>query len=203
MSAVLFKHYYTPEEYLALEREKLEGKAEYIDGQIFAMAGASRKHILITVNIGRELSLQLKGRPGETYASEMRVKSTKSKAYFYPDISVVCGKPELEDSHNDTLTNPTLVIEVLSPSTEAFDRGGKFARYRRIESLLEYYLVSQDQALIEKYVRQGESWLLTEISGLDETVNLESIGCALAMKEVYDRVSDGFSDETDEPEIGP
>jgi len=190
MSAVLSEpeHGYTPEEYLSLEREKLEGKAEYVDGQIYAMVGASRAHILIASNITKELVTQLKGRPCETYANDMRVKAARSKAYFYPDISVVCGKPELEDSHNDTLTNPTIVIEILSPSTEAFDRGGKFARYRRIESLREYYLVSQTEALVEKYVRQGEAWLFTEIAGLEATVQMESIGCELPLQEVYDRV---------------
>jgi len=188
MSAVLSEHYYTPEEYLALEREKLEGKAEYIDGQIYAMIAASRKHILIATNIICELGMQLKGCPCEIYANDMKVKAAQSKAYFYPDLSVVCGQPELEDSHHDILLNPTILIEILSPSTEAFDRGGKFARYRRIESLREYYLVSQDEPLIEQYVRQGESWLLTEIAGLDATVNLAAIGCTLTLKEVYDRV---------------
>jgi len=184
MSAVLFGRYYAPEEYLALERAKLEGKAEYMDGQIHAMVGASRKHILITGNI----SNQLKGRPCETYLCDMRVKSAKPKAYFYPDISVVCGKPELEDSHNDTLTNPTVVLEVLSPSTEAFDRGGKFARFRQIDSLREYYLVSQDEPLIEQYVHQGDSWLLSEVSGLDAILRLGAINCALPLKAVYARV---------------
>lgn len=190
MSAVLADKIYTPEEYLALERQKIDGKAEYVDGHIYAMTGASRKHNLITINIASMLHSQLRGRPCEAYANDMRVKAAKARSYFYPDLTVVCGQPELEDGHFDTLLNPTVLVEVLSPSTEAFDRGGKFTRYRRIASLQEYLLVSQDQALIEQYWRHNDVWILAEFSGLDALVKLEAIGCTLALREVYERVFD-------------
>ncbi len=168
-----------------MERSSLEGKCEFVDGQIFAMVGASREHNLIGVNIASELRTQLKDRPCETYANDMRVKAAEAKGYHYPDIVVVCGKPEFEDGHLDTLLNPTVLVEILSPSTEAYDRGGKFAAYRKIQSLHEYLLVSQAEPFIERYVRQGEAWVLTETAGLEGLVNLDSIGCVLAMNEVY------------------
>ncbi|PZN80965.1 MAG: hypothetical protein DM484_09155 [Candidatus Methylumidiphilus alinenensis] len=185
MSAIPAKKTYTVEEYLAMERSSLEGKCEFVDGQIFAMVGASREHNLIGVNIASELRTQLKDRPCETYANDMRVKAAEAKGYHYPDIVVVCGKPEFEDGHLDTLLNPTVLVEILSPSTEAYDRGGKFAAYRKIQSLHEYLLVSQAEPFIERYVRQGEAWVLTETAGLEGLVNLDSIGCVLAMNEVY------------------
>ena len=121
----------------------------------------------------------------------MRVKATEANSYHYPDIAVVCGTPQFEDSHVDTLLNPTLLIEVLSPSTEAYDRGGKFAHYRKISTLREYLLVTQDQPSIERYLRQGDVWILTEAVGLDATMPLESIDCVLSLREVYDKVLDG------------
>jgi Uma2 family endonuclease len=187
MSAVISNKTYTPEEYLALERSA-EFKSEFHDGQIYAMTGASREHNLVSVNICRELSLQLKNRPREAYVNDMRVRAADKKDYFYPDIVVVCGKPEFEDEQVDTLRNPTLLIEVLSQSTEAYDRGGKFACYRRIPSLREYLLVSQDQPRIERYVRQGKAWLLTEAVGLESSMVLETLGCTLTLQEVYDKV---------------
>jgi Uma2 family endonuclease len=189
MPAVLTQPYYTVEEYLTLERSA-PYKSEFDDGRIYGMTGASRKHNLITVNIGRELSQQLKKRPCEAYSNDMRVKAAKANSYHYPDIAVVCGAPQFEDSHVDTLLNPTLLIEVLSPSTEAYDRGGKFAHYRKIATLREYVLVSQDQPSIERYVRQGDVWILSEAVGLEASVPLESIDCVLSLSEVYDKVLD-------------
>ncbi|WKJ90761.1 Uma2 family endonuclease [Methylomonas montana] len=187
MSAVLQQTHYTAEEYLSLERSA-SIKSEFHDGQIYAMTGASRAHNLITINIARELSQQLKQRPCEAYINDMRVKAAKARSYHYPDIAVVCGTPEFEDAQMDTLLNPTLLIEVLSPSTEAYDRGGKFSHYRKIASLREYLLVTQDQAGIERYLRQGEVWILSEAQGLDASVSLESIDCQLSLREVYDKV---------------
>jgi Uma2 family endonuclease len=198
MSAIPAIKTYTAEEYLALERSVLEGKSEFIDGQVFAMAGASRRHNLIVVNIASELRSQLKGRACEVYASDMRVKAAEARNYHYPDIGVVCGPPVFEDGQEDTLLNPVVLIEVLSPSTEAYDRGGKFASYRRIFSVQEYLLVSQGQAMIEHYRRQGEAWILMECSGLEEAVKLESIGCQLALRDVYARVF-----EHEEPDAAP
>ncbi len=194
MSAVLQQPHYSAEEYLSLERSATI-KSEFHDGQIFAMTGASRAHNLITINIARELSQQLKSRPCEAYVNDMRVKAAKARSYHYPDIAVVCGTPEFEDAHVDTLLNPTLLIEVLSPSTEAYDRGGKFAHYRKIESLREYLLVMQDQPSIERYLRQGEVWVLSEALGLEASVLLESIDCQLSLLEVYDKVFDAAADQ--------
>lgn len=195
MSAVPSKKTYAAEEYLALERQATDGKCELVDGQIYAMVGASRAHNLISINIAGELRNQLKHRPCEAYVNDMKVKLEDAKNYYYPDIVVVCGKPEFADAETDILLNPTVLIEVLSPSTEAYDRGGKFARYRHIPSLREYLLVSQDQPFIEHYVRQQEAWVLTDSEGLDAVVDMEAIGCKLALREVYDRVLTGQAHE--------
>jgi len=196
MPAVLNQTHYSAKEYLALERSALF-KSEFHDGQIYAMTGASRKHNLVTVNIARELSAQLKKRPCEAYINDMRVKAAEARSYHYPDIAVVCGSPQFEDAHVDTLLNPTVLIEVLSPSTEAYDRGGKFAHYRKIASLNEYLLVTQDQPIIERYQRQGDVWILSEAEGLDASVSLESIGCILSLREVYDKVLDATNSNLD------
>jgi Uma2 family endonuclease len=181
--------YITPQEYLRLERQS-EYKSEYVNGQIFAMTGASRKHNLITTNISRELSLQLKGRPCEVYAVDMRVKVRATGLYTYPDVAVVCGEPEFEDDFVDTLLNPTLLVEVLSQSTERYDRIAKSSYYRTIESLAEHLLVSQDELRVEQYVKQpnGE-WLLFEYLAPDSAAQLPSIDCSLLLSEVYDRIS--------------
>jgi Uma2 family endonuclease len=158
------------------------------------MTGASRKHNLISGNIYRELSLLLKKRPFEAYLSDMRVKAAEARSYHYPDIAVVYGTPRFEDAQLDTLLNPTVLIEVLSSSTEAYDRGGKFTHYRKIATLREYLLVTQDQPSIERYVRQGGVWVLTEAEGLEASIPLESIGCVLSLREVYDKVLDNEDD---------
>lgn len=177
----------TPEEYLALERAA-EFKSEFFDGQIYAMTGASRVHCLITGNIAAALHTRLRGRACEAYISLMRVKVSPTGLYTYPDVTVVCGEARFEDDQVDTLLNPTVIIEVLSESTEKYDRGQKFAHYRRLESLQEYLLIAQSQVRVERYARQGEQWLLSEVSDRDGEVNLEAIGCRLALREIYDRV---------------
>ena len=181
--------YLTPEEYLALER-KAEYKNEYINGEIVAITGASRIHNLITINIGSELRQQLKEAPCEVYSNDMRVRIPSTGLYTYPDAVVVCGEPKLEDDFLDTLLNPTLIFEVLSTSTEAYDRGKKFSDYRTIESLAEYALVAQDEYRVEQYVKQSDGrWLLTDIRSLDGTVELASVSCVLALKEIYHKVN--------------
>ncbi|MFA5922179.1 MAG: Uma2 family endonuclease [Methylococcaceae bacterium] len=187
MSAVFTQTRYTAEEYLTLERSA-SYKSEFHEGQIYAMTGASRQHNLVSGNIYRELSLQLKKRPCEAYINDMRVKAAEANSYHYPDIAVACGTPQFEDAQVDTLLNPTVLIEVLSPSSEAYDRGGKFAHYRKIASLREYLLVAQDQPSIERYIRQGDVWILTEAVGLEASIPLESIDCVLSLREVYDKV---------------
>jgi len=190
MSDVVTPAHVTAEEYLFLERSA-PYKNEFHDGQVYAMTGASREHNLIAFNVAGELNSQLKNRPCEAYVSNMRVKVAEARSYHYPDVVVVCGMPQFEDAHVDTLLNPTLLIEVLSPSTEAYDRGGKFAHYRKIPTLNEYLLVAQDQPSIERYLRQGDAWILTEAVGLEADVPLESIDCVLSLREVYDKVLSG------------
>jgi len=182
------KQRYSPEEYLALER-RAATKSEFFAGEIFAMTGASRNHNLIVANLVRELTLQLKGRPCETYPSDMRVKVNATGLYTYPDLAVVCGPPQFDDEQKDTLLNPTLIIEVLSISTEGYDRGKKFAHYRKIESLAEYLLVSQDKFHVDRYVRQPDNqWLLAEWDGLQSRIPFTSIDCSVDMAEIYDKV---------------
>jgi Uma2 family endonuclease len=187
MSSAAAKTRYTPAQYLALER-KSPIKHEYHDGEMFAMAGASREHNLITLNLGREISAQLLDRPCEAYASEMRVLVSATGLYTYPDVVAVCGEPRFEDSEVDTLLNPTVIIEVLSSSTEAYDRGKKFAHYRRLESLQEYVLVAQDEVHVERYTREGEKWVLTELSRLEDHLQLASIGCEVALSAIYAKI---------------
>lgn len=193
---------YTVEEYLALERGS-EERHEYLDGQIYAMAGESNEHADITVNLVRELSSQLKGTPCRVWTKDSKVlsgpaiRSYKSiKGLFsYPDIVVVCGEPRFLDKHRDVLLNPTLIIEVLSPSTESFDRGEKFWRYRtHLASLTDYVQVSQALPLIEPFRRQStDEWVLSTVSDMAGSLHLASINCTLRMSEVYDRV--GFPED--------
>ena len=181
--------YLTPEEYLALER-KAEFKSEYIDGEIVAMTGASRKHNLVVVNITSEIRQQLKDRSCEAYCNDMRVRIPLSRLYTYPDMVVVCGEPQFEDKEFDTLLNPTVIIEVLSKSTELYDRGKKFSFYRTLESLAEYLLVAQDERHIEQYVRQSDGgWLLSEHRSPEDLVKLTSIQRSFELREVYDKVA--------------
>ena len=181
--------YVTPEEYLRRER-LAEYKSEYLNGEIFAMTGASRQHNRITINISSSLNLQLKGRPCETYAVDMRVKVRASGLYTYPDVAVVCGDPQFEDEYVDTLLNPTLLVEVLSQSTERYDRIAKTSYYRTIDSLAEHLLEAQDEIRLEQYVKRSNGqWLLSEYKELDGVVELTSIGCELRLSDVYDRIT--------------
>lgn len=177
----------TPREYLELERRS-EIRSEYVAGRIFVMSGASRRHNLIAVNLSREVSSQLRGRPCEAYVSDMRVKVAPTGMYTYPDIVAVCGEPRFEDAQADTLLNPTVIMEVLSESTEAYDRGEKFAHYRRLETLREYVLVAQDKVRIEHYRRDGEEWVLSEVSDPVGTLHLPSIDCRVGVGAIYEKV---------------
>ena len=184
------KTYLTPEEYLDIERQN-EYKSEYIDGEMVAMVGASRRHNIITFNLAGELHRQLEGRPCEGYVNDMRVRivSKREYAYTYPDVAVVCGEPQFEDGHLDTLLNPTVLIEVLSESTELYDRGKKFGLYRTIESLAEYVLVTQDECKVEQYVKQSDGrWLLSDHRSLDDVLELASVQCSLGLREVYAKI---------------
>ncbi len=180
----------SPEEYLAIERQA-ETRSEYLDGEMFAMAGGSYAHNVIVGNLVGEIRQQLKGRPCTVCPSDQRVRVPEVD-YTYPDVVVVCGEPRFEDEHLDILLNPVLIVEVLSPTTEAYDRGKKFQLSQEIESLMEYVLVAQDQHRVERFLRQdGNQWLLTTTTGLESTVSLTSIQCALPLAEVYDKVEIG------------
>lgn len=182
------KIYLTPEEYLAIER-KAEYKSEYFDGEIFAMAGASERHVIIVANTMFLLVGQLRGRSCKAYSSDLRVKVRPTGLYTYPDIVVVCGKAVFEDEHKDTLLNPTVLIEVLSESTEAYDRGQKFAHYRTLGSFSDYLLISQDKPRIEYFRRQPDNqWLFSDNFGLHKVVEVSSIKCKLPLAEVYDKI---------------
>jgi Uma2 family endonuclease len=177
----------TPAEYLARER-KTEHKSEYLKGEIYAMTGASRSHNRIALNVAGELRTQLRERPCEAFIADMRIKVNPTGLYTYPDVAVVCGEPEFEDRELDTLLNPTVIVEVLSESTEAYDRGEKFAHYRRLESVAEYVLIAQDRIRIERFVRDGEQWILTEVSDPAGVLMLEAIACRLELRDIYERV---------------
>ncbi|MBV8202625.1 MAG: Uma2 family endonuclease [Acidobacteria bacterium] len=181
----------SPAEYLAMERAA-ERKSEYLDGEVIGMTGASRRHSLITLNVGAELNRQLEDRPCEVYVNDLRVLVVASRLYTYPDVVVVCGEPALTDRYKDTLTNPTVLIEVLSPSTEAYDRGTKFAHYRSLDSLREYLLIGQDRPRVEQYIRQENgSWLFFEEADLAAFVVLPSIECRIPLDRIYKKVRFG------------
>lgn len=185
--------YLTPEEYITLERKAIPDaevvRSEYINGEIINMPGASFAHNLITNNISGELRARLKGSQYTVFANDMRISVPTARSYFYPDVGVVCEEPRFEDDVFDTLLNPIVIVEVLSPSTEAYDRGEKFAYYRQITPLQEYVLVSQDQIRIEHYYRQERQWIFTDFEKHDEILLLPSIQCELPLQEIYERVT--------------
>ncbi len=189
MATVAAQTYITPQEYLALER-KAHCKSEYIDGHIIAMAGASRTHNRITLDISTELNLQLRGKHCEVFSSDMRVQTSADDAYFYPDVVVVCGQQAFEDDRLDTLLNPIVIVEVLSPSTERRDRGEKFTRYKQLDSLQEYLLVAQDNVHVAHYRRHGAQWRLNSYRTLEEVLLLPSISCKLPLRDIYRRTTE-------------
>ncbi len=182
------KPHHSPTEYLAMERES-RGRSEYSDGEIFATAGASRRHNLICLNIGATFWNQLRDRDCEVYSSDMRVLVPATGLYTYPDVVVVCGEPEFEDAELDTLLNPTLIVEVLSDSTADYDRGAKFEQYRTVPSLQEVLLVAQDEVHGVRYRRRNDdSWMLSETRDRDGRWALSSIDGELEMAVAYAKV---------------
>lgn len=178
-------------DYLAFDRES-EVKHEFIDGRVYAMSGASEAHNLIAGSIYVSLYTQLRARPCKVYPSDMKVRTPSTRSYIYPDISVVCGDAEFDGDSRDILLNPTVVIEVLSPNTERFDRGRKFQRYRELESLQEYVLVAQDSPHVERFARQDNGlWQLSEVHGQPASLPLTSIACALRLAEIYEQIDFG------------
>jgi Uma2 family endonuclease len=189
MSA-LPKRFFTPEEYLELEA-KAEYKSQYFAGEIFAMAGAQPAHDKITGNLIIALGLRFRGRSGDVFTSDMRVRAADDM-YTYPDVTALCGEPLFATRGNQPprLVNPGVIFEVLSPSTEAFDRGIKFARYRRLETLRDYVLVTADRMRVEHhYLRDDGVWAYADYGEPDWGLRLESVGCELPLAEVYERVT--------------
>ena len=184
--------YYTPEEYITLERKAIPDaeivRSEYMNGKIIGRSSSNLSHNVITGNIVAGLYTRLKNRGCFVFAHEMRVSIPAVKSYFYPDVGVVCEEPRFEDDVLDILLNPIVVVEVLSPSTEAYDRGDKFAHYRQLECLQEYILVSQDKVRVDHYVRQATQWILTDFQVLDQHLPLTSIQCELPLQEIYENV---------------
>ncbi len=178
---------FTAQEYLKRERDA-SYKSEFVDGEIYAMAGASPGHNTICLNIGGLLWMQLEGTPCQAFPSDLRTAVSSDRMYTYPDISVVCGEPVFSDS-GDNLTNPRVIFEILSPSTEDYDRGEKFEKYKQIASLTDYVLVAQDRPLIEHYLRDAAGeWSSFRFEGLDAELKVDSIACVLPFARVYSRV---------------
>ncbi len=194
MSA-LSKPIFNAEQYLALE-ESADYRSQFYCGEIFAMAGASRRHNTIAMNAASNLHFQLRNHPCEIYQNDMRVKVSEN-FYTYPDVVIVCGEPQIEKKNGENLLNPIVLIEVLSPLTEKFDRGEKARLYRLMPSLKEYVLISQDKIHIEHFVRQENGgWLLTELSEASDALKFPTISCQVSLSEFYAKVD--FEEETNE-----
>lgn len=195
MGLAKLKTRYSSAEYLELERQS-ETRHEYVDGEIYEMAGASQRHNRISVNMVRLLDNQLLERDCNVYGSDMRVKITATEKYTYPDVVAVCGEEFFEDKNEDTLLNPMLIVEVLSKSTEAYDRGGKFEYYQTIESFQEYVLIMQEPFRVEQFVRKDTSiWTYFEFRKSDDVVKLNSINCELSLKDIYHKIQQKFPKE--------
>jgi Uma2 family endonuclease len=175
---------YTPEEYLALEREA-KFKSEYKNGYITAMSGTSPEHNTIALNFASEIRTQFRGGRCKVYISDVRLRVTPAGLYTYPDVMAVCGEAQFVEDDLETLVNPSMIAEVLSRSTERYDRGDKFEDYRTLPSLMEYVLFSQNEVLVERFVRQGEKWVRTEYRDIEESLVLDSIGCVIPLREIY------------------
>jgi len=178
----------TPAEYLEIER-RAERKSEYFQGEMFLMAGASYAHVLIVDNLNYELKLRLKAGPCRVHSSELRLRVAPNGLYTYPDVMVICGGPQFADDRRDTALNPVLIVEVLSESTDAYDRDKKFDQYRTLPSLREYLLVAQDAPRIEQWIRQpDDNWLRAETRGRDANIQLASVDCVLPLAGIYDQI---------------
>ncbi len=178
----------TEEEYLARER-CAETKSEFVNGEIFAMSGAREPHNLVAMNVGASLHSQFRGRPCRVYGSDMRVRVSATGLNTYPDVSALCGPPRFHDAIRDTLLNPQVLVEVLSESTEAWDRGGKWEHYQRLESLTDYLLIAQDRVRVEHFTRGPDgAWTCREYTRMEEVIELQSVGARLEVEAMYDKV---------------
>lgn len=178
------------DEWLAGERASLDERYEYVDGEVYAMSGGTFEHNTIISNIVRDLGTQTKGRPCHVFGAGLKLRVVAADVGKYPDLMAFCGEPQFYDGRRDLLLNPSLIGEVLSSSTEGYDRGDKFYLYRCIPSLREYLLVAQHRVLVERYIRGAEGrWTLESFEDLADAVRIDSIDCTLKLAEVYDKVS--------------
>ena len=191
-------HVTSPEEYLEFERES-ETRHEFIDGDLYAMAGESLSHSRVCINLAREVGNKLKGTTCEPLSPNMKVRTSNASLFAYPDLTIVCGEPQFHDTKKDVLINPKVIFEVLSPSTEKHDRTTKFMRYRMgNETLADYVLVSQEKPFVEHFTRQADGdWRYRSYNSLADSFEIESVQCTLALSEIYDRVE---FEPLDEPE---
>ncbi len=182
-------NFITAEDYLEQERAATE-KHEYYQGEVFAMSGASLEHVIITRNITVGIGIKQKGKSCQPFGSDLRIHIPANSLYTYPDLSIICGKPELTDNNFDTATNPSVIIEILSESTRNYDMGTKFKLYRDIPTLREYILIDSETVYVEKHVRQQDNnWLLSELKHEADTLHIESIDIALPLKDIYEGIS--------------
>ncbi len=187
--AALQQSEYSRDDYFAFE-DQAAYKSEYVNGEIFAMAGGSRNHSVICFNLNRRVGEAIDRKDCVGFDSNMKVEILRGKQVFYPDMMVVCGEIEFAKNRTDTITNPLLIAEVLSPATEAYDRSKKFAAYRTLSSLREYVLVAQDEPQVEAFYKEDEkTWRYTVVRGLDEKIRLLSLDCELALSEIYQKVA--------------
>ncbi len=182
------------EEYLVSEPQS-EYKSEFRQGRIYAMSGATEAHVLVSGNVFAEIHRQLKGRPCKAFQSDMRTKVVAARLYTYPDVIVVCGPTVFDVKDKHAIVNPTVLVEVLSKSTEAYDRGKKFGNYKKLDSLKEYVLVSQNKVLVEHFTWNAGEWHELALHSLDDTLELTSIGCKVSVRDIYDKVDFNHSDE--------
>ncbi len=177
------------DDWLAIERTATDQRSEYLAGEVFAMAGGTEEHNLIVLNVGAELRNQLKGRPCRVYPSDMKVHIADDDVGTYPDVMVICGERRFHDGRRDVVTNPVMIVEVLSDSTEAYDRGDKFRHYRNLQSLQAYLLLSQYRMQAELFLRQpDETWSLSSYQDPSESIPLRVVEAELSLAEVYDKV---------------
>ena len=199
LAKIKLEQHFSPEEYLEFEREA-EVRHEYIDGEIYEMAGESLSHSRVCVNLGGEVRNKLKGKNCEALSANMKVRTTAASLFAYPDLTIVCGEPLFHDRKKDVLVNPRVIFEVLSPSTAEYDRTTKFQKYRMgNETLTDYILVSQNKPFVEHFAKQPDgNWIYRSYGEMTDVLEIESIECELSLQEIYDRVEFETLPEDDE-----
>ena len=196
LAKVKLKTLSTPEDYLTFEREA-DTRHEFLDGEIYQMAGESLSHSRVCINLSGEVRNKLKGKSCEALSPNMKVRTSTASLFSYPDLTIVCGEPLFHDMKKDVLVNPQVIFEVLSPSTAEYDRTTKFQKYRMgNETLTDYILVSQDKPFVEHFFRQADGkWLYQSYGSIDDFLKIETVDCELSLREIYDRVELTFEAE--------